>query len=51
MQSISPLSSAPPKWQGVQNYITGNACSGSGCGGTQTGAAAVPMAPTNLQVQ
>jgi hypothetical protein len=51
MQPISPLSSAPAKWQGVQNFITGNACSGSGCGGTQTGAPAVPMAPTNLQVQ
>jgi hypothetical protein len=57
MQSISPLSSAPPKWQGVQNFISGNACSGSGCTGTQTGApgapgaAAVPMPPSNLQVQ
>jgi hypothetical protein len=50
MQSISPLGSAPPKWRAVQNYITGNACSASGCAGTQTGAAAIPMPPTNLQV-
>jgi hypothetical protein len=41
MQSISQLSSAPAKWQGIQNFI----CSGSSCSPN------IPMAPTNLVVK
>jgi hypothetical protein len=41
MQTISPLSSAPAKFQAIQNYI----CSGSTCPTTS-----IPMPPTNLVV-
>jgi hypothetical protein len=34
MQTTSPLSSAPPKWQALQNFITANPCWWSGCTGT-----------------
>jgi hypothetical protein len=48
MQTTTPLSSAPPKWQAIQNFISGNACWWSNC----TGAPSVtPMAPTNLKAQ
>lgn len=49
MQTTSPLSSAPPKWQAVQNFITSSPCWWSACTGTAT--VAVPMAPANLKVQ
>jgi len=49
MQTTSPLSSAPPKWQAVQNFISGNACWWSGCSAGQS--AQIPMAPSNLRVQ
>ncbi len=43
MQSISPLSSAPPKYQGIMSFING---------GTGTKASsATPMAPSNLVVK
>jgi hypothetical protein len=48
MQTISPLSSAPPKWQAIQNFISGNACWWANCAGTPS---ATPMAPTNLKIQ
>jgi hypothetical protein len=48
MQTTSPLSSAPPKWQAVQNFIAGNNCWWPGCTGTP---AQVPMAPSNLSVK
>jgi hypothetical protein len=52
MDIISPLSSAPVKWQAIQNFITGDPCWWAACAGTigATGVA-VPMAPTNLTVQ
>jgi hypothetical protein len=57
-QAISPLSSAPPKWQAIQNFIIGTPCWWSGCAGTSTGTgtptpptATVPMAPSNVSVQ
>jgi hypothetical protein len=31
--TTSPLTSAPPKWQGLQNFIDGNPCWWSGCAG------------------
>jgi hypothetical protein len=52
MQTISPLSSAPPKWQSIQNFITANACWWPGCAGTIGSAppVATPMAPSSLVV-
>ncbi|HVA41405.1 MAG TPA: hypothetical protein VNF49_12120 [Candidatus Binataceae bacterium] len=53
LDTVSPLSSAPPKWQAIQNFISGNSCWWSGCAGTigpTTGAPAVPMAPASLTV-
>jgi hypothetical protein len=47
MQTTNPLSSAPPKWQAIQNFIGGNSCWWSNCGGTLS---ATPMAPSNLKV-
>jgi hypothetical protein len=33
MQTTSPLRSAPPKWQAIQNFISGNPCWWPGCSG------------------
>jgi hypothetical protein len=33
MQTIAPLSSAPPKWQAIQNFISGNPCWWPSCSG------------------
>jgi len=49
MQPTTPLSSAPPKWQAIQNFISGNPCWWSGCAGTIV-ATPIPMAPSNLAV-
>jgi hypothetical protein len=48
MQAISPLSSAPPKFQGIMNYAGGSSSTG-GTGNPPT--PIIPMAPTNLVVQ
>ena len=45
MQPTTPLTGAPPKWQALQNFISGNPCWWSGCSGNQ-----LPTAPSNLQV-
>jgi hypothetical protein len=45
MDTVSPLSSAPPKWQAIQNFISGNPCWWSGCTGTIGPTAATPAAP------
>jgi hypothetical protein len=50
MQTTIPLSSAPPKWQAIQNFVTGTACWWAGCTGTLT-QVQVPMAPSNLKVK
>ena len=34
--TTSPLTSAPPKWQGLQSFISGNPCWWSGCTGTSS---------------
>ncbi len=47
MQTTTPLSSAPPKWQALQNFISTNPCWWAGCAGTL---AAIPNAPNNLKV-
>jgi hypothetical protein len=47
MQTTSPLSGAPPKWQATQNFISSNPCWWSGCSGSiTTTPAAIPMPPT-----
>jgi hypothetical protein len=33
MQTTAPLSSAPPKWQAIQGFMSGNPCWWSGCTG------------------
>jgi hypothetical protein len=33
MQTTSPLRSAPPKWQAIQNFISGNSCWWPACSG------------------
>jgi hypothetical protein len=45
MDTVSPLSSAPPKWQAIQNFISGTPCWWSGCTGTIGTASATPTAP------
>jgi hypothetical protein len=46
MQTTSPLASAPPKWQALQGFISGNACWWQGCAGS---IAVSPMAPSSLR--
>jgi hypothetical protein len=48
MQTTSPLSSAPPKWQALQNFISGNPCWWTGCTGT---IAQIPAPPTSVSVK
>jgi len=48
MQTTSPLSSAPPKWQALQNFISGNPCWWTGCSASLSVA---PLPPTNLKAQ
>ena len=52
MQTTSPLSAAPPKWQAIQNFISGNVCWWTGCVSSITTAAppAIPAPPASLQV-
>jgi hypothetical protein len=50
--TVTPLSSAPPKWQALQNYISQNKCWWANCVGTiGTATAPTPMAPTNVTVK
>jgi hypothetical protein len=42
MQTIAPLTSAPPKYQGIMNFVNGN---------STTKSPATPMAPTNLTIK
>jgi hypothetical protein len=51
MQTTTPLSSAPPKWQAIQKFISGTPCWWPSCSGT-IGAGqstTVSAAPTNPQ--
>jgi hypothetical protein len=45
MDTVSPLSSAPTKWQAIQNFISENPCWWSSCTGTIGSASATPTAP------
>jgi hypothetical protein len=45
--TVNPLSSAPPKWQAIQNFISSTPCWWTGCVGTiGTASLAIPMPPT-----
>lgn len=46
LDTISPLSSAPPKWQALQDFITSDPCWWSACEGSVV--AQVPDSPTNF---
>jgi peptidoglycan hydrolase-like protein with peptidoglycan-binding domain len=51
MQPTTPLASAPPKWQALQNFISQNPCWWSGCsssGTTSTSNTTPPSVPANL---
>jgi hypothetical protein len=50
MDTVNPLNKAPPKWQALQNFISGNPCWWSGCTGTIGSSTATPTAPI-LQVK
>lgn len=45
LDTVSPLSNAPPKWQAIQNFISGNPCWWPGCAGTIGTGGATPTAP------
>jgi hypothetical protein len=52
LDTVSPLSSAPPKWQAIQNFISANSCWWSGCVGSVGGSSpSVPKPPSNVTVQ
>jgi hypothetical protein len=52
MQTTSPLSSAPPKWQAIQNFIAGNPCWWPECAGDIDAGHAIPeQASTNRSAQ
>ncbi len=46
MDTVSPLSSAPPKWQAVQQFISNNPCWWAGCRQT---VAETPLAPSGFK--
>jgi hypothetical protein len=46
LDTVSPLSSSPPKWQAIQNFISANKCWWAGCAGSIGAASATPAAPT-----
>jgi hypothetical protein len=50
MQTTTPLSAAPSKWQAIQNFIAGTPCWWPGCSGS-TGSAQAPAAQTNRRIQ
>jgi hypothetical protein len=51
LDTVSPLTSAPAKWQSIQNFLSSNPCWWSGCVGSIGGSTpTVPNAPTNVSV-
>jgi hypothetical protein len=49
MQTTSPLSAAPPKWQAIQNFIASDPCWWAGCTGTiGSTTTVVPMPATSV---
>jgi hypothetical protein len=53
MQTTNPLSSAPPKWQSIQNFITNNPCWWAGCVGVigPADVTTTPSSPSDLKVR
>jgi hypothetical protein len=49
MQTINPLSAAPPKWQAAQNFISSTPCWWAGCTGSVV-STVTPMAPSRLTI-
>ena len=47
METMSPMSSTPPKWQALQSFITGNSCWWAGC---IEAIAKTPSAPSGVTV-
>jgi hypothetical protein len=45
LDTMSPLSSSPPKWKAVQTFISGNPCWWQGCQGTISDA---PLSPNDF---
>jgi len=43
--TVNPLTSAPPKWRAIQNFISANTCWWAGCTGAIGTTAATPAAP------
>jgi len=52
MQTTTPLSGAPPKWQAIQNFVTGSPCWWRGCSGVidAVQSPAVPATPATRRV-
>lgn len=50
MQTINPLSSSPPKWQALQNFMSSNSCWWSNCTGTVV-PTVTPMAPSAVTIK
>jgi hypothetical protein len=46
MDTVNPLSNAPPKWQALQSFISASHCWWPGCVGAIGTATPTPMAPT-----
>jgi hypothetical protein len=44
--TIYPLTSAPPKWQALQNFISANPCWWTDCAGTVGTTTSPPQPPT-----
>ena len=53
MQSTTPLSAAPPKWQAIQNFLSQNPCWWPSCAGVVAGGrtGSSPIAQANRHVQ
>ena len=45
LDSVNPLSNAPPKWQAIQNFISANPCWWASCTGSIGASTPAPMAP------
>jgi len=50
MDTVTPLSAAPIKWQSTAEFHRVQSLLGRGCAGTLGTGVSVPMAPSNLRV-
>jgi hypothetical protein len=51
LDTVSPLTSAPPKWQGIQNFISSTPCWWTGCVGTIGSSSTATPAHTPVRPQ